>query len=48
MPLTIGAAIPAAVMIATVAEPCAMRIATAISYTTSSGEIDDVISSLPR
>ena len=31
MPLTIGAAMPAAVMIATVAEPCAMRMAAAIT-----------------
>ena len=39
MPLTIGATMPAAVMMATVAEPCAMRIAAAISQTTSSGEM---------
>ena len=31
MPFTIGATIPAAVMIATVADPCASRIAAAIT-----------------
>ena len=43
-----GATMPAAVMMATVADPCAMRMAAAITYTTSSGEMEDVISSLPR
>src|ERR1019366_7548400 len=46
-PFTSGAAIPAAVMMATVAEPCARRMAAAISHTTNSGEIALVISRLP-
>jgi hypothetical protein len=42
-----GATIPAAVMMATVAEPCATRMAAAITQATMSGEIDDVISNWP-
>jgi hypothetical protein len=45
--LTIGATIPAAVIMATVADPCAMRIAVAMRNTTTSGEIDEVTSILP-
>ena len=38
---------PAAVMIETVAEPCATRKATAITYTTTSGESAEESSSFP-
>src|ERR1017187_5168485 len=47
IPFTSGAAMPAAVMIATVADPCARRMAAAISHTTSRGENALVISRLP-
>src|SRR5579864_7033522 len=39
MPFTMGATIPAAVMIATVADPMAIRIAAATMKTTISGEM---------
>src|SRR5580704_16590112 len=47
IPFTIGATIPAAVIIATVADPWARRIAAATIKTTTSGEIDDVASIFP-
>src|ERR1039457_7093365 len=47
IPLTSGAAMPAAVMMATVAEPCARRMAAAMSHTTRSGEMALVMSRLP-